>query len=155
LHRENLLAPASPSEPVLNQPEPGDEHGIIIVSDRPVSSPVSSTTVSEAWQPAPVGVGKLGADAHCWLVDIDDPAATLAAETLSSDEAARAAKFRFGIHRGRFVAARSARARRTVSSFAKSDISTLSSLANGSIIVSRNTRTWPLSAVRKNAHAPS
>jgi len=69
---------------------------------------MSSIALSEAWQPDPGGVGEPGEDAHCWLVDVDEPAATQAEETLSSDERTRAAKFRFDIHRSRFVAARSA-----------------------------------------------
>ena len=71
-------------------------------------SAVSPTAVSKAWQPAPARIAKLDADAHCWLVDVDDPSAALTGKTLSSDERTRAAKFRFDIHRRRFVAARSA-----------------------------------------------
>ncbi|HET6230020.1 MAG TPA: 4'-phosphopantetheinyl transferase superfamily protein [Longimicrobiaceae bacterium] len=60
------------------------------------------------WDGAPADLALAGGDVHVWRASLEPPAPELArlAATLAEDEQVRAARFRFPVHRDRYVAGR-------------------------------------------------
>ncbi|MBU7586765.1 MAG: 4'-phosphopantetheinyl transferase superfamily protein [Nostoc sp. TH1S01] len=66
------------------------------------------TGINDSWVPAPADLTLLANEVHIWRIDLEiaDSLRENLAATLSSDELARANRFRFPEHRQRFIAGR-------------------------------------------------